>query len=293
MQAIRTEDWDNIFSLEPATRYIEKAIIGEVEAYSKLTNSLLRQIDVPALLTFRLQHLQEEFRDELPTLYRLVSAASTRKKYGKQKTRESVQPAIVTVVAEILAIYSNSLSVWRYIEAMILTTGGTKETTINRFASLHDSVKAVTIRRKLDALALHGLTPLQSWIEYDEAFTMVFDNVNKHMKPRHKTSERTNTMHNLTHAIAVLNRLDFRDLSSEPLVPISQVQPSDILPTAETMLTIREKFIDIVLTVWSQSSDQLAWMAQEPKHHRFSHFTSEKTEKVTPSQTELKLFVCV
>lgn len=281
MEAIRAERWDDIFSRDVATRLVEKSIIQEVEAYSKIPDSILRRTDAANLLTFRLSHLQDEFSDELPTLYRIVRAAATRKVYGKVKTAASVQPAIVTVVAKILGIYSNSMSVWRYIEGLVLTTGGTKESTINRFAQLYDSVKAVTLRRKLDVLAAHGLSPLRTWIEFGERFTIVFDNVNKHVKARRQTAQRGNTMHNLTHAIAILNRIDCSNSPARPLIPIYQIQPADILPSPRAMGTIRTKFISIVRDIWGSFIDGLDWMSPQYTPHQYTEQAKEKTEKVS------------
>ena len=252
----------------------------EVEGYAKEAGAILRNSDVDSLLNFSLAELGKELRTLLPTLTAVVGQACARRKEGKRKTYESIQAAVTTVTAKILAIYSNSLSVWRHVSALNLATGGTKDTSINRLAATFDSVLAITLRRKLNSMADVAAAPLSRWNAEGSTFTLVFDNVNKHVKARRQTATHSNTMHNLTHAIAIRDRVDVSGLPTTPLVAVNAIDAALLLPTPDHVSALKSQMMMIVRRLWAQYVPALEWVDCVEPPHKYAAAAQLRTEKV-------------
>ena len=285
LQALRDGDWTGVLeSLSGAQdavgQLMARQLEREMREYASRPSSVLRDVDVDSLVNFSLTRLRVDLEEHLPTAWLLAKSMCTRDKPGKLKTAESITPAITVAVAKMAAIYSNKLSAMRYVTGISLASGGAKDTCVNRFASSYDSVKQATLLRKLDDLAKHGLEPLDRWKQEGRTFSIVFDNVNKHVKPRHQTATRGNEMHNLTHGIAILDRIPTARLPSTPRIPIANLTVADCLPSWTHDGLIRTKMAGVVRRVWGRLLPNHTWLWTDIGDHKYSDYSSAQTDKV-------------
>ena len=226
--------------------------------------------------------MAEQSKSELPTLYKIVQTACVKPSLDrKHKTEESVVPAVVSVIAKCLGIYSDKMSAHRNLVALLLHIGGIKDQYMERLAKLYDTVLPRTILPKLNDFAGRYDLLLKQWVKDGSMFCIVFDNVDIYTKPRHQAAEKTNIMHNMVQAIAVKDRIDTTILPQTPLCHADDLQHEHLLPDLEDEHNVKSLMVKEVMEVWRCYSDDLSWIEPAKFTHRYSRKLRNKSEFVS------------
>lgn len=261
-----------------------KLVRSEISAYSSnINNPLLQHTKPEQLLNFSLPKLLTEFTDKVPTLLNIISKVIHR---GDDRPLRKDFIA-VTIVAKILSTSNPKLSLFRYVNSFILDVDGARDKCLKRLACSGDTVMPQTLRLKLTEMASLTSILTKDWDIPRTASSIVFDNVNPFVKPRHQTSDKGNKLYSMCHGLMVRDRVPTAHLSGKPAKTMTELTPSDILPSDTDHHALRSCFIRILRNVWATSIKSLQWMSTEIPKHRNAKFTREKTEFVSNYKHDL------
>lgn len=253
---------------------------NEIKSYCKEhSDALLQHSSASQLMEFSLAKLAEEFRDKVPTLMEMVTSLIQRPDNDKAAFQK--QNVATTIVSKILGSYNQTLSSFRFVTSIILDAGGAKDSCIQRLATIKDTVTPQVLRNKLDEMS--ALTPLiiKDWDIPRVNSTIVYDNVNPYVKPRHQTQDRGNTLYSMTHGLMMKDRVDTSHLSSRPAMAISELSPADIMPGEIDRQLITDCFARILRNVWAENLLGFEWMKLDIPKHKHSKETRTRTEFVS------------
>ena len=96
----------------------------------------------------------------------------------------------------------------------------------------------------LDLDSIHDVSPTPDPLSVNAGYKIVFDNIDKTVKPRHMTADTQNvSLHNV-HAYAVKDRVDYSRISDDrPTVgDISELQLCDLIPSSADYSLLKERF---------------------------------------------------
>ena len=115
-------------------------------------------------------------------------------------------------------------------------------------------------------------------------FKIVFDNIDKTIKPRHMTLNSQTTSLHYVQAMAVKDRIDYSFLSDK-IDPERECNLYDILPDADDYDSLKKRFITHIsrMIVAYLSFFKVDFLGLVPAHipHRYSSVMSSKTEVVS------------
>lgn len=216
----------------------------------------------------------------MPTLTSVLVSACTRKDQCnlKEKTLDSIQPAITTLIGKCLGIYSRRLSALRSIYSLILSDGGITDSCMNRLAKLYDTVTHQNIIGKVNDLAGRFDAELQHWND----FSIVFDNVDMMVKPRREAADKSNQMYHMVQAIAVQDRVVAEPgaCSKDPKTEVESITPQHVYPDNKDDKELRQLMVSAVVRILREMPAlQTVEVAEEPPH-RYTPQTSKKSRQV-------------
>lgn len=245
----------------------------EIRLYATTaSDSLLQRTEATELCSFSLIALALEFEKHLPTLMTVVC---------RLIDHEEHRAIAATIVSKILAVYNQRLSSYRYVNGMILSTGGAKETCINRLHRTGDCVTPQALRKKVTDMSHLSSHLTKDWDLPRTDSSIVYDNVNPYVKPRHQTSSKGNKLYSMTHSLMVRDRVPTSHLSDQASISLEDLDASVVLPTDDDKLMIEDSFARILCNIWARHVPSLEWMKQSVPKHQYSRFTKLKTEFVS------------
>lgn len=209
-------------------------------------DNILKKVSAAELASFSLETCQKEFEEHLPVLYRAIKAACCREEKQEDTKRQNLA---TTVLCKCLYIHSERLSAFSHVNGLLLNSGGLKQHDLHRQHRLANSSHHRTIDRKMKDMADNYMQAMKSW---SGEMTFVFDNVNKHLKRRHQSLLNPNEMVNMTHSLAVRNRVSTNYVMGPPKTPIHDVCVSNILPTDCHQETVKRLFYKQVVQIWRE-----------------------------------------
>lgn len=247
----------------------------EITKYaSTSSDSLLYKSKPEELIEFSLNALATEFETELPTLMSVIT------KLSKKKNSDN-RCVAATIISKILGISNQRLSAYRYVNGLILNSGGAKDVCMSRFHRTGDCVAPRTLRPKMSAMSSLTSRLTRDWDATRSESSIVYDNVNPYVKPRHQTSTKGNKLYSMTHCLMMKDRVPTAHLSATPALELEQLKPSHVLPCESDKNCLDESFIRILCNVWSEHVPSLSWMKQDIPKHKHSRYTNQKTEFVS------------
>ena len=248
----------------------------EIESYSSNSEAILYGVESQDLSSFSMSALKIELTAQVPTLMQIVSTSLTR-------DHSTVDEGYVStlIAAKVLGSYNQKLSAVRYLNGIILHKGGAKDTCVTRLAACRDSVTPVSLRIKLDQMGKETKNIIKDWDKPRVNSSIVFDNVNPFVKPRHQSTSKTNKLYSMTHALMLLDRVPTSSLSDKPEKTLAQVTSEDILPNQCSIKEINSVFERILCNVWADGIEAMEWMRVPAPRHDNSKFTKQKTEFVS------------
>ena len=183
----------------------------------------------------------------------IVKAASIRTDidYNIHKDSQSLIPAVTTIVAKCLALYSDKLSALRTYYSLLFSDAGVKDKSMNRFAKLYDCTTHQSILPKINILAKREHVDLSHWEESALQFGIVFDNVDILMRPRRESSKKANTMYHMVQAIAVQERVK-ADEKGPPLISIDNIKPSDVMVSSSDSAAMKDLMVQRVVHILAE-----------------------------------------
>lgn len=271
---------------EECTEHVLALIEQEIRQYSCKSESLLQDTKVVDLLKFRVSNCLEEFQTQLPVLSTVVTKSCSfniQQRGNTKKNIESISQVVTSIIAKILSTHNQRLSALKYINGIILKDGGAKDTCLQRFASFGDSVTPVSVNRKLDEMAEHATVLVNKFDTPSTNSCIVFDNVNPYVKVRQETATNHNKLINLTHAIAVKDRVPVQQLSGPPKRALSEIAPVDIIPNPDDITRIKALYTIHVLRIWSTYIPSLAWMSpnEDSLSHKYKDYAACNSDVVS------------
>lgn len=247
----------------------------EIAQYGSTTSdSLLYKSKPDELCEFSLLSLASEFDTKLPTLMGTITKLIGHK-------HSDSRCLAVTIICKILGICNQRLSAYRYVNGMLLSTGGATDVCINRLHRTGECVTPRALRTKVSAMATLTSSLTKDWDVPRTGSSLVFDNVNPYVKPRQQTSTKGNKLYSMTHSLMIKDRVPTGHLSAIPALPLEELNPSHVLPSANDTRCLEESFVRILCNVWSQHIPSLQWMKQDIPQHMYSTYTTQKTEFVS------------
>lgn len=232
------------------------------------------------------QKCWEEFNVKVPLLTTLISAVAIRKEQKNLaiKTQQALIPAVTSVIGKCLAIYSNQLSSMKTFYSLLLSEGGTKDTALDRLASLHDCLSTRMTLNKLNGMAANYDIPLRKMREEGRPYVVVFDNVDKYIRPRHQSSTSSNKMVHMVQAIAVaerVNRSPQPHVPDEPEIQLEEINKQHLLPSTDDEASVRAMMVHQVKKAWRQHVPGLSWIDLDDQHHAATESTTLKSVVVS------------
>lgn len=250
----------------------------ECHRYANTKHCYLKRKSVQELREFSYDAMGQEFATAMPFTTKMISSACLRPQEGKVKTHASLAPAVSSVIAKALGIYSESLTGYRHYVSTLLVTGGAKESCISRLSRIYDCMHYSTTLHMQDAFAAVIDEDLKGWKDDASTFNIVYDNVDKHVRSRH--TKNKNKMVHMVQGIAVKNRINFDEVAdAAPCVPMD-VPPSKIIPSPDDEGKLVAHMARLVRTVWSRRVAALEWMKPADHTHSRMTETSSKSEVV-------------
>ena len=95
---------------------------------------------------------------------------------------------------------------------------------------------------------------------------IVFDNIDKTIKPRHMTLNSQTTSLHYVQAMAVKDRIDYSFLSDK-IDPKRECNLYDILPDADDYDSLKKRFITHISRMIVVSSRLIFWVLFQPIYH--------------------------
>lgn len=132
----------------------------------------MKRVKTADLTAFDFQKLDAETTDKLPFLKETIKSVTLKPVMGSVKTEESCMPAINSVIAKCLGIYSNNMSAYKSCLSSVLINGGATNTCMNQLAALYDCAPKASRDRKQLQFAADYADTVNKWIAKDESFTM-------------------------------------------------------------------------------------------------------------------------
>lgn len=252
-----------------------RTIIKEMQLYCSSADALLSRSTAIGLLNFSLPALEKDLRSKVPTLMDLISTIIQRNDISSRK-----ETVAATIVAKILGSYNQTLSSFRYVIGLILETGGAKDSCMNRLAISKDCVTPQVLRKKVNEMA--ELIPIlvKDWDKPRSNSTIVFDNVNPYVKPRHQTTDKGNKLYSMTHGLMMKDRVPTDHLSDIPSKTIQELTLDDCLPSVAQTQQIQDCFVRVIRNVWADNIPSMEWMRENIPAHKHTQYTSKQTEYV-------------
>lgn len=274
-----------------------KIVQKEVESYSTKSDSILRKKDTNSLLMFNINELNEELKTILPTLSHTLNSC-----IGKP-AKDNI-PGQTALLAKLMSMKSQKMSAYRYIFSSLLTSAGCKADTIDMLSKTHDTVSYRASLSGQDKLAEAFKAKLNVW-KAEKNYAIVFDNVDKHSKPRHFSTENANKMHHMVQAIAFQSRVaEPSGVDDTPIKPTVEVMPEDLLPTQSDFHEVREELVYALRAILAEHIPALEWIKppQRRNVHKYTEDLKKPTEQVCniifvvdvqklPQVTNLDLFL--
>ena len=278
IDALRTDD-NSYITKELAAKGFSESVIevlcqdmqAEINKYSSNTSSKLYESSADELLRFSLVELVQEIKKSLPTLMTVICRLVEKKEH-----KERTQCLAATIVAKVLALNNQRLSAFRFVNGFVLNSGGAKDICISRFQKSGDTVAPQYLRKKVSEMSSLTSDLMKDWKES----SIVYDNVNPYVKPRHQTSSSGNKLYSMTHGLMIRNRVPTAHLTGPPK-PLHDITPSTIIPSDTDKVMVHEAFIRILCNTWAENVPSLSWMAKDVPRHKYSSYTRQKTECVS------------
>ena len=111
-------------------------------------------------------------------------------------------------------------------------------------------------------------------------FQIVMDNLNINTKARHKTSENKNKVHNLTHSIAILDRVDSDGLDEvHPQADILSVPDEAFIPSVEDHNQLYNDFKNLIQRTLVEFIPAFQDCKDVVKNHIEHEFSEESAKK--------------
>lgn len=258
-------------------------IQAEIRTYSSMSGSLLSKSGALDLPSFNLKSLHAEFKETMPKLSNLITklcSINIEKRKNTKKTVESILPVIVTIICKILSTHNQRLSAAKYVISMVLKTGGAKETCINRLSFVGDAMSSTATFTKLDEMADAIDTLIEDWDDPVTDSSIVFDNVNPYVTVRQETHSKHGTLHSLTQAIGVRDRVPTNHIPNTPKFAVADVTAEQLLPSAADTNILNQRFITTVRNTWARYIPSLSWMEAEIPTHKYSQYAGKTSQVV-------------
>lgn len=253
----------------------------EIKSYASRQNSELRKTSGKEVFEFSYTNVMDEFHYLCPVISEVFESVCFRDDADTRahRTVENLMPALTNVIATSFSIYSQHLSASRLVNSLLLSEGGAKESCVNRFAQLSLAYSYTQSLNKLDEMAKQQTDQVKNWSANDERYSLVWDNVDKHIRTRHGGD---NKMVHMIQTIAVKDRAVFRS-SNPPRVRLREVTADNLLPTQDDYVSLVEDLLCLVQEIWAEHIPALKFMAPTVDPftvHKHSAESKQKSDTV-------------
>ena len=249
---------------------------SEVLTHTRSTQ-LINQTKPEQVRDFDITKLGEDFRSKLPACMQMIEAMTLRSVEGKVKTHASLEPAITSLMAKCLGIFSDRNSLFRYVMSTILLAGGSTQSSMDQLSKLYDCMGNTARDDKQNQFVKMFAGEFVAWRDATDArYQFAFDNVDKAVKRRYSSKAKQGKIHHMVQTMAYRDRVP-------PIVSCARYGAMDsacLLPDESDIAEMKEQFVIIVLSIWTKYIKSLSEHHVTGHQHQFSSIMKTKTSKV-------------
>ena len=281
-------------SLQAAIERNTLARIGkEIDIYCKKdTKSVLRTKGVEGndLKAFSFTQFEQELEDVTPLFWKIIKAATfnSNRINNKKKTSESVKPAMLASAAKLIAIHTEDMCVFKYINGLILRKAGAKKMAFVQLSRTYDTVSYDSIQKLLDVYADNYEETIKKWIGEIESkdpshpgFTLANDNVDWEIGTRHMSSQNQNKSVHKVNVVAYKHRVNAAGLPDDgPQKDIKEISLQDMLPSADDTQLLTAHLVILIGNLWAENIPSLSWFTEHIPSHIQHDFEKEMRSKM-------------
>lgn len=263
-----------------AQELVKEVTNKEVQDYQKKQN-ISRRAQADDILAFSLDTALQEFKSEMPTFMSIIGDTIAKPASNRMK---DINYGLASCISKLVSLNSNKLSAYRYVYSNLLVSLGAKAVAHDVLAKTYDSMTYTNVLIQQNLMADKYIEKVDEWRCNGTNYSIVFDNLDKHMKAHKGASNTTqNKMNHMVHAIAYESRVQAPStISHDPEIDMQELRPCDLLPTTQDYASIRQEFGLHIRSIIADNIPALAWIKPSAPglKHIYSHALCKETEQV-------------